>query len=198
MTEVYRTAIANIVVPRRVPLGPGVEVTQTPLLDPTGPGLAHLDVRTLVPFAKSLGARLPTLAEMLLLHQVAASAGTELVPVILPDDVMRAAGCVPGDPRMSTLEWCRHADADVLAQIQALGDIGDAPVANAGKSWVAHQASPWEPPAGKSDLCGWWVHDVSAYSSTRRGPGFIQQGGGWPHADTQADYGSTALLVWSV
>jgi hypothetical protein len=190
MADVYATPIEAVVVPSWVPLG-SVWVTQTPLLDPVpnGPGLAHLSTDEALAIAERLGARLPTTAEILLLHEVASAAGTELEAYPLPDAFLRAQRCVPGDARMSSRDWCDRHDAHVIAAITALGDLGDRPIANAGKHWRG------PPPPGLAGLTGWWVPNVGIYDPSRHGPGFIQQGTGFPHNRGHRDYGSTCVLV---
>lgn len=192
----YKTDPAAVVIPRWVQLG-RVWITQTSLLDPApaGPGLAHLTTDELLAIAADLGARLPTRAEILALHEVARAAGTELEVYTLPDAHLRAQGCVPGDARMASREWCERHDANRLAAIAALGDIGDAPVANDGKHFHgSDDGGP--PPPGLCGIMGWWVSDLRAYSSTRHGPGFVQAGDGWPHGRNDArDYATTSKLV---
>lgn len=176
----YITDPASIVLPRWVPLVSGLEILHHPVEDPTGPGLAHLTYRAALEVASASGARLPTRAEVLLLHGVASTAGTELVPCILPDADMRAAGMVPGDPRMVTREWCEKHDAAVLEAIDEMHGY-DAPFANAGKHWIGPA------PLGRAALCGWWQHGS-----------FIQSGLGAPHDDQHHDYATTTMLVREV
>jgi len=190
MVAPYLSDPATVVVPRAVPLG-SIWVTQHPLEDPDpGPGLAHLNYAQALEIAAANGARLPTTEEILALHEAAAAACTELSPLFLPDATLRAEGCVPGDARMVTRPWCDRHDSGVLAAIAALGDRGDAPIANAGKHWRGGA------PPNLAGLCGWWVPDVSLFGSSRRGPGFIQAGADWPHNREHADYGTTTVLVW--
>lgn len=190
MAVIYLSDPASVVVPRAVPLG-SVWITQHPLEDPQpGPGLAHLDYAQALEIAAANHARLPTTAEILALHEAAAAAGTEIEPVFLPDATLRAEGCVPGDPRMVTRPWCDRHDSAVLSAIAALGDRGDAPIANAGKHWRDGA------PPDLAGLCGWWVPDLRLFSSARSGAGFVQEGGDWPHNRQHADYGTTTMLVW--
>lgn len=199
----YLTDLSEVVVPRRVRLSDAVEVTHHPLESgPDGPGFAHLSYRTALAVAAANGARLLTTAEILALHLVATVAGTEIGPCILPTAIMRASGCVPGDGRMVTREWCEIHDSIVLeriASIEALGSgTGDAPFANIGKLWRAGA------PSGRAGLCGWWVANVAPYTigadgkPRRTGPGFIQEGHDWPHDDEHADYGTLAMLAWDI
>lgn len=186
----YLSDPASVVIPRAVKIG-NVWITHHPLEDPDpGPGLAHLNYAQALAIADANKARLPTVAEILALHEAAAAAGTELSPIFLPDATLRAQGCVPGDPRMVTREWCDRHDSGVMDAITALGDKGDAPIANAGKHWRDGA------PPNLSGLCGWWVPDVRLFSTSRKGPGFVQAGGDWPHNRQHADYGTTTLLVW--
>jgi hypothetical protein len=193
----YVTPLASVVVPRPVKLG-AIWITQTPLLDPAGPGLAHVMPVGAAEVARRHGGRMPTAADVLALHEAASAASTELAPIVLPTSAMRAHGCVPGDPRMVTREWCDDHDPLVIMGIRALGELGDNPVAGAGKHWTD--------PLGS--LCGWWVTDVHAWDPSRHGPGFIQQGGHVVHGpgvvvgDTQegghSDYATTSVIVWDV
>ena len=177
----YITPPSAIIIPRFVPLAPGLEITHHPLeTNATGPGLAHLTYRGALEVAAANGARLPTRAEVEMLHEVASKAGTELAPVILPDAGMRAAGMVPGDPRMVTREWADRHDALVAQQVPAL-DVDSPPIANAGKHWIGPA------PAGKAALCGWWS-----------GGAFIQSGLGFPHDEAHHDYATTTMLVREV
>jgi hypothetical protein len=176
MTDSYVTNPAAVIVPRAVRLG-SVWITQHPVEDPAGPGLAHLTYAGALEVAAAHGARLPTREEVLELHQVAAAAGAELVPVILPDAELRAQGCVPGDPAMASRAWCDRHDSRVLEHIVAID--ADVPVANAGKHWIGPA------PAGKAALCGWWMGGI-----------MIQSGLGFPHNDQHHDYGTTTMLVW--
>ncbi len=186
----YATDPAQVVVPHRVRVG-ALEVTRWPLEDPAV-GLAHLSYRDALAVAATCGARLPTTAEIFALHLAAAAAKTELEPVVLPDPFLRSQGCVPGDPRMVTQEWCERHDAAFIQQIKARDLAPEAFVANAGKHWRAGA------PAGLAGLCGWWVGDVARFDPSRKGQGFIQQGNGWPHNDGHRDYATTTVLVWDV
>jgi hypothetical protein len=186
MAAQYITDPAVAVIPRFVRLG-AIWITHHPVEDP-GPGLAHFTYAGALALAAANGARLPTRDEVLALHMAATAAGTELELVNLPDAELRAQGCVPGDPRMVTREWCDIHDAKVLT---AMGPQSgsDAPVANAGKHWI-------EPaPERMAALCGWWVANVHAFGSTRTGPGFVQSGEGFPHDDQHSDYATTTMLV---
>jgi hypothetical protein len=200
----YVSDPARAVVPRFVPLGDsGLWITHHPVEDPVadgGPGLAHLTYAgaLLVAAAVGDGARLPSRDEIGALHLAAAAAGTELVPCILPDAGMVALGSYPGDPRMVTLLWCARHDGVVLATMASLArDVGDSPIANAGKHWIGPA------PAGLAGLCGWWVERLQDYVGrdevTRRplrsGAGFIQAGYGFPHNDSHSDYATTCMLV---
>lgn len=187
----YRTPLPSVVLPRFVPLAPGVEVTHHPLEDASRPsGLAHLSYRDALAYAATVGARLPTRAEVVELHEVAEAAGTELAPCILPDSEMRAAGAKPGDPAMSTLAWCDYHDMLVVGWIKMSLPDQDTPVANAGKHWIGPA------PPGKAALCGWWVADLRPFGG--HGAGFVQSGTGFPHDDEHHDYGTTCMLVRDV
>lgn len=188
----YITDPAAAVVPRRVRLAAGLEITHHPVEDPAGPGLAHLTYAGALAVAEANGARLPTRPELFLLHQVAVAAGTELAPLTLPDALLRAQGCQPGGPWMVGRDACDRHDAAVLLRITGAIGTGDAPWANAGKHWIGPA------PDDLAALCGWWVADVSAFGATRRGPGFVQSGEGFPHNRDHADYGTTTTLVWDV
>ena len=177
MIDSYITPLPSVVVPRWVTLAPGLLITHHPIEDPQGPGLAHLTYRDALALADRLGARLPTRAEVLELHELAAAAGTEIAPVILPDAHLRAQGCVPGDPRMVTRAWCDRHDAAVLLAIAGLADQETA-VANAGKHWIGPA------PTGRAALCGWW-----------QGGALIQSGLGAPHDDLHHDYATTCILI---
>lgn len=190
MTTPYVTPLDAVVIPRAVRMG-DIWVTHHALEDPDGPGLAHLHLDALLELAERVGARLLTAEEIYALHLVAAAAGTELHPVTLPNAAMRREGCVPGDARMVTREWCDVHDAAVLAQMAALTEAApDAPIANDGKYWRGGA------PAGLAGLCGWWVPRVELYDPHRHGPGFVQQGGAWPHNRRHSDYGSMGRFAW--
>lgn len=186
----YRTPPARVAVPDRVTLSTGLVVTRTPLLDPgpDGPGLAHLSYADALEVAASLGARLPTRDELYQLHLDAVAAGTELHPLVLPGSAPELVGAHPGDPAMVTRAWCDAHDSRVLDALQGFPDW--APVANAGKHWIAGAAP------GRARLAGWWVARVELYGSSRHGPGLVQEGDGDPHNDAHADYGTTTILAW--
>lgn len=184
----YRSNINKVHLPPAVQLG-AVWITHHPVEDPEV-GLAHLSYSDALALATLHNARLPTSAEILALHQAAAAAGTELAPMNLPDAALRAQGCVPGDARMVTREWCVRHDEAVQRAIAALGDTGNHPIANAGKHWRAGA------PPNLAGLCGWWVKELKVWGTGRRGPGFVQAGGGWPHDRQHSDYATTTMLVW--
>lgn len=187
----YVSNPAAAIVPRRVALAPGVEITHHPVEDPDV-GLAHLTYDGALEVAASVGARLPTSEEVLALHLAAALAGTELAPLTLPDEFLRAQGCMPGGPWMVTREACERHDAAVIRAEAGRDADPDAPIANAGKHWRGGA------PTGRAGLCGWWVAHVERYGGARTGPGFVQEGAGWPHDRGHADYATTTMLVWDV
>ena len=186
----YITPLDAVVIPFKVRMG-DLWITHHPVEDPSGPGLAHLTYALALQVAARAGARLPTRAEVLLLHDAAAEAGTEIEPVSLPDALQMSAGLKPGDPLMLTLEWAAIHDSRVVPSIRRFATrIQDKPVANAGKHWIGPA------PIGKAALCGWHVPKVEAWGSSRTGQGFVQDGTGFPHDDQHHDYATTTMRVW--
>ena len=187
----YTTLPEALGIPAWVAFGEGLEITQSPLLD-SSTGLAHLTYRQALDVAIAQSARLPTHAEVRLLHDIASGAGTELEPVILPgaSPELVKSGARPGDPAMVGWDWCAIHDSLVVPRIrQLIASHPDMPIANAGKHWIGPA------PAGLAALCGWWVHDLHDFEPQYSGPGFIQEGSGCPHNDQHSDYATTTVLV---
>ena len=156
---------------------PGWEVTRLPLVDSKAGGLfARLTYRDAMAAAARLGGGLPTAAQMDRLH---------LASIVLRPYPL------PAGPQMTSLEWSQKHDAAVWAALSTWDR--DAPVAGAGKHWIAGA------PAGRAHLMGWWAADVRRFGSARSGPGWVQQpsqpGSPGPHLDSHHDYGTTTLLV---
>ena len=176
----FTTSLSALSLPPWAAFGAHRQITQCPLLDDRT-GLAHLTYEQALDVASSHGARLPTRGEVLALHVLATHAGTELAPVILPgaSPALLARGYKPGDPEMSSWEWCAIHDSAILPSIRRFAqEKGYYPVANAGKHWIGPC------PKGLAMICGWW-----------EGAGFVQQGLEPVHNDQYADYATTTLLV---
>lgn len=168
------------------PLDDDWEVTAVPLVDAGQPDavvFARLTYRDALSVAERLGAELVHPEHVERLHWLASVGQGVEVPAFT------------GTPQAErTLEHSLRHDAACWEALAKMHWDGRAPVANAGKHWVAGA------PTGRSHLMGWWVPSVGAYGiRTRSGPGFIQArpvaGSAGPHDDQHHDDGTTTLLV---
>lgn len=160
--------------------GSGVEITRLPLIDRTrrlddGTYLfARLTYLGALRVAARLGASLPSRDEVYRLHAV----GLQVEPITMPIT--------------ATLAGSEKHDRELWRRLRALGWHGGLPVSGAGKHWIAGA------PAGRAYLAGWWTRRLEAFSPSRRGPGWVQEGatsGKGPHDDQHHDYGTTTMLV---
>jgi hypothetical protein len=141
---IHHTKIADAFVDEWVPLGPGKMVSRQPVLDRAhtlkgtvqGASVnlyARLNYDEASEVARSVGGRLPTSAEIDELRAV----GVQLQPYL-------------GTPRAENdVEHSQRHDFNVFLQKSELGWDGSAPLAGAGKHWIAGA------PAGRSRLKGW-------------------------------------------
>lgn len=188
MGSVHRTPLEDVRIDAWVALSGTHEITRAPLLDASQELLfARLDYRDALIFAESVGATLPTKAQMIELLKV----GYLLRPVILPSAAQRAR--VPrckGETElayetrlrlpMSSVGWCRVHDEAVAQRLTGIWD-GRAPLVNAGKQWIAGA------PKGRAYLMGWYSGDSWIQSGAVSGPG--------PHDDRHVDYSMCTMLV---
>ena len=96
---------------------------------------------------------------------------------------------LPATNDMRSAEWSRRHDERVSALLEGV----HGPVIGIGKHWIAGA------PPGRAWLMGWWVDDVAAYGSTRKGPGWVQPrpapGSRGAHDDLHHDYATTTILM---
>lgn len=148
-----------------------VRITCLPLVDShfaarcgdgSGPRLFARPVQpTAERYLASIGARLPSRAELIALHEAARGMGTELAPKILTPT-----------SEMGSLAWCREHDSWVYDQLERLGGAGvGRPVANVGKHPVREHG-----PA-RMRIFGWWD-----------GRRYIQAGTKDQHGELHTDY----------
>lgn len=156
------------------------QITRLPLIDHSkrledGTLLfARLTYRSALEVAAMHGAQLPTRDQVYKLHNV----GLQLEPFTLPITM--------------DLSGSERHDREVWRRLRSSGWDGGKPVSGAGKHWIAGA------PSGRAYLAGWWTAHLERYTTTRRGPGFIQEGsafGRGPHDDQHHDYGTTTMLV---
>jgi len=196
-TGEYRTDLANIAIDPSgwATLSDGTKITALPPIDTATGGFARVRPSDWLTYAASIGARLPTLAELDRLH----AEGFHIDPVTLPTQAMVLAAQA-ADPSLSrdistaaqqmrnvslaSPAWDKIHDDEVRRRLAAAGWDGSQPVDNAGKLWAQPDA---QTPPGHGLLYGWWT---APYPSTAK----IQtpyRG----HNDDQVDYGSLAHLV---
>lgn len=184
--DVYVTKQSDVVIPEWVEVG-GELQTVTPLLDRSTGGFAQLSYAGALDVARAAGADLISRSGVDARSRAARAAGTELVPVTLPDDAMiRAAGIYKLDQKaigallnsmMRSSSWAKIHDDRVLAVLRSAGWNGRTVTSNVGKPWVSGAAS------GRGRLYGWFKKDGSA----------IQQEGDH-HDDKWVDYATKTIL----
>lgn len=96
---------------------------------------------------------------------------------------------LPPTHEMRSALWSLRHDQEVARRMAGI----DGPVLGIGKHWIAGA------PRGRAWLMGWWVDDVAAYGSKRKGPGWVQprpevQSVG-AHDDLHHDYATTTILM---
>ncbi len=131
-------------------------------------------------------------------HQVADRLGASIVSRETLEKVRLAAAAIlepytlPADSLMASLERCLQHDREVWERIDALGLPVDALILGMGKHHIAGA------PPGRCYLMGWWTRFLERYTSSRRGPGWVQQGAApgspGPHGAGQRDYATTTIL----
>lgn len=178
----YVTDPSAIDCPPWVPLGERW-ITLEPLRDNATGGYAHLTYAGALDAAAALGARLPSVDDIMRLHAV----GHELRPVTLPSIAMLHEAGIPmsaidayRNANMCGIDWCRIHDDAARAQLASWD--GRKPLANAGKHWVCGA------PPGRAYLMGWWMG--GRWIQPPPAPG--SQG---PHDRGHTDYSMCTILV---
>lgn len=174
----HHTRLDDIAIFTWVRLNDSTEVTRIPLWDTKHDLFARLTYREADEYAASIGARLISPDELEELRRIAII----IEPVTLP-----------ATAAMSSIEWSRRHDQEAIRRLSLVDDF-HSPILGLGKNFISGA------PPGRAYLKGWWVKDVSRYSRTRKGPGWIQEGAPpgspGPHsADGVRDYGTTTMLV---
>lgn len=161
-----------------VTLKSGAEVSELPLYDGENEVFARLSLAEARQWCADNGYRLPTVAELRELHDVA----LWIAPVTLPTTAMVVSARVPlttdainrfRSANMSSLQWARIHDNAVDAALEETGFDGNEPVANVGKCWSDEGA-----------LFGWRKADGSFIQKPYSG-----------HGDHHHDYASTTYVA---
>lgn len=175
-----------------LPISDTVEITKLPLYDTRNVCFARLGGRLAKELLASMGARLPSVAELDELH----THGMHIEPYVLPTDdatMLLEAGIALHDgaaierfreANMMSLEWAQKHDNEVMTRLAKAGWVGQA-VDNAGKHWALPDASTRP---GHSLIYGWWTPRARAYGVSN--DVMIQQPSPF-HDDAYDDYATT-------